>query len=160
MWMADPWPSRLLKNVHLLRCPHPSSLRRTGLYVSFLGISVALHLSVFEQPARRGFFFTLPVKGFATVFVYSPLRHRGRGGESVFFAFREIPKGENSLSWSKNNSSFNNEMHQGGRSFRRKTLTVFGSAGVSRPATGHMQPAGFTKKFDRPKNLCYFSRNE
>ena len=29
--------SRLLKNAHLRRCPHPSSLRRTGLYDSLLG---------------------------------------------------------------------------------------------------------------------------
>jgi hypothetical protein len=29
---------------HLLRYPHPLSLRRTGLYASFLGISEALHL--------------------------------------------------------------------------------------------------------------------
>jgi len=45
--------SRLLKNAHRLRCPHPSSLRRTGLYVSLVGISGALYLSVFEQPAGR-----------------------------------------------------------------------------------------------------------
>ena len=64
----------MLKNAHLpfdrlmalskaegLRCPHPSSLRRTGLYVSLLGISVALYLSVFEQPANRVFFRTLPI---------------------------------------------------------------------------------------------------
>jgi len=31
----------LLKNAHLLRCPHPSSLRRTGLYVSLLGLPAA-----------------------------------------------------------------------------------------------------------------------
>jgi len=43
----------LLKNAHLLRCPHPSSLRRTELYVSLLAISVALYLSVFEQPASK-----------------------------------------------------------------------------------------------------------
>jgi len=30
-------------------------LRRTGLYVSLLGISGALYLSVFEQPARNIF---------------------------------------------------------------------------------------------------------
>jgi hypothetical protein len=36
-------------------------LRRTGLYVSLLGISVALYLSVFEQPANRVFFRTLPI---------------------------------------------------------------------------------------------------
>ena len=51
--------SRLLKNAHLWRCPHPSSLRRTGLYVSLLGISGALYLSVFEQPANRVSFGTL-----------------------------------------------------------------------------------------------------
>ena len=60
---------RLLKNAHLpfdrlmalsnvegRRCPHPSSLRRTGLYVSLLGISGALYLSVFEQPEGMTFF--------------------------------------------------------------------------------------------------------
>jgi hypothetical protein len=36
--------------------PHPSSLRRTGLCVSFLGVSGALYLTVFEQPANRVFF--------------------------------------------------------------------------------------------------------
>jgi hypothetical protein len=48
--------NRLLKNAHLRRCPYPSSLRRTGLYVSFLGISGALYLGVFEQPAIGVFF--------------------------------------------------------------------------------------------------------
>jgi hypothetical protein len=42
--------SRLLKNAHLLRFPHPSSLRRTLKYASFLRISGALHLGIFEQP--------------------------------------------------------------------------------------------------------------
>jgi hypothetical protein len=32
--------SRLLKNVHLLRSPHPSSLRRTSKYVSLLSPTV------------------------------------------------------------------------------------------------------------------------
>src|SRR4030042_2463656 len=45
--------NRLLKNVHLRRCPHPSSLRRTGLHDSLLGISGALYLNVFEEPANR-----------------------------------------------------------------------------------------------------------
>jgi hypothetical protein len=49
----------LLKNAHLLRCLHPSSLRRTGLYDSLLGISGALYLSVFEQPASKVLFSTL-----------------------------------------------------------------------------------------------------
>jgi len=35
--------SRLLKNAHL---------RRTSMYASLFGISGALHLSIFEQPAK------------------------------------------------------------------------------------------------------------
>ena len=50
---------RLLKNAHLLRFPHPSSLRRTSKYASFLRISGALHLGIFEQPAESNFFRTL-----------------------------------------------------------------------------------------------------
>jgi hypothetical protein len=41
---------RLLKNIHLWRFPHPSSLRRTHKYDSLLRLSGALHLNVFEQP--------------------------------------------------------------------------------------------------------------
>jgi hypothetical protein len=41
---------RLLKNTHLLCYAHPSSLQRTCMYASFLRISRALHLGVFEQP--------------------------------------------------------------------------------------------------------------
>jgi hypothetical protein len=48
--------SRLLKNAHLRRSPHPSSLRRTGKYASLLWISGALDLDVFEQPVSRDFF--------------------------------------------------------------------------------------------------------
>jgi hypothetical protein len=48
--------SRLLKNTHLLRYAHPSSLQRTCMYASFLRISRALHLDVFEQPAENYFF--------------------------------------------------------------------------------------------------------
>ncbi len=36
-----------------LRCPHPSSLRRTSMYASFLGISEALHMSIFSQPLKN-----------------------------------------------------------------------------------------------------------
>jgi len=43
----------LMKNAHLRRFPHPSSLRRTSVYASFLGISGALHLGVFDQPAYQ-----------------------------------------------------------------------------------------------------------
>jgi len=44
--------SRLLENTHLLRCAHPSSLQRTAKYASFLVISRALHLNVFDQPEK------------------------------------------------------------------------------------------------------------
>jgi hypothetical protein len=47
--------SKLLKNAHLRRYPHPSSLRRTAKYASFLTISGALHLAVFEQPEKDAF---------------------------------------------------------------------------------------------------------
>jgi hypothetical protein len=40
----------MLKNIHLLRYPHPSSLRRISTYASFLGISDALHLNIFQHP--------------------------------------------------------------------------------------------------------------
>jgi len=48
--------SRLLKNGHLLRFPHPSSLRRTSKYASLLRISGALHLALFEQPEKDDIF--------------------------------------------------------------------------------------------------------
>jgi hypothetical protein len=35
--------------------PHSSSLRRTDLYASLLGISGALHLDVFDQPAKYSY---------------------------------------------------------------------------------------------------------
>jgi len=60
----QPRPSRAtrntpLKNAHLLRFAHPSSLRRTDLYASFLGISQALHSGMSSQPVNIGFFNTL-----------------------------------------------------------------------------------------------------
>ncbi len=51
--------SRLLKNVHLRRFPHPSSLQRTLKYASLLRISGALHLGIFEQPGKDYFFSNL-----------------------------------------------------------------------------------------------------
>jgi len=51
--------SRLLKNGHLLRFPHPSSLQRTAKYASLLRISRALHLAPFEQPGEDDFFNSL-----------------------------------------------------------------------------------------------------
>ena len=50
---------RLSENAHLLRSPRPSSLRRTSMYASFLGISEALHLGIFHQPHRSQFFDSL-----------------------------------------------------------------------------------------------------
>jgi len=50
---------RLSENAHLLRYPHPSSLRRTSMYASFLGILEALQLDIFHQPLRCWFLDTL-----------------------------------------------------------------------------------------------------
>ncbi len=50
---------RLSENVHLLCYPHPSSLRRTSMYASFLRISEALHLDIFHQPPKGRFFDSL-----------------------------------------------------------------------------------------------------
>ena len=47
--------SKLLKNIHLPLCAHFSSLRRTVKYASFLMISRALHLNVFDQPVKKHF---------------------------------------------------------------------------------------------------------
>ena len=44
-----------MKNANLLCYPHSSSLRRTSVYASRLGISGALHLAVFDQPAQEEF---------------------------------------------------------------------------------------------------------
>ncbi len=52
----NPLSNRLLKNGHLRRFPHPSSLRRTAKYASFLRISGALHLTIFEQPGGKSVF--------------------------------------------------------------------------------------------------------
>jgi hypothetical protein len=43
---------RLLKNAHLRRSPHPSSLQRTPEYASLLRISGVLHLGIFDQPGE------------------------------------------------------------------------------------------------------------
>ena len=45
-----------VENRHLLRFAHHSSLRRTVTYASFLMISRALQLDVFEQPAKKYFY--------------------------------------------------------------------------------------------------------
>jgi hypothetical protein len=51
-----------MKSAHLLRYPHPSSLRRTVLYASLIGISGALHLNAFDQPAQDIYFGNLNLK--------------------------------------------------------------------------------------------------
>jgi hypothetical protein len=53
---------RLSENTHLRRYPHPSSLRCTSMYASFLGISEALQLGIFHQPLRGRFFDSLKGK--------------------------------------------------------------------------------------------------
>jgi hypothetical protein len=50
-----------MKNAHLWRYPHSSSLRRTSMCTSILGMSDALHLDVFEQPVTQVFFSNLLV---------------------------------------------------------------------------------------------------
>jgi hypothetical protein len=45
----------MLKNTHLRRSPHPSSLQRTYKYASLLRISGALHLGIFEHPEKATF---------------------------------------------------------------------------------------------------------
>ncbi len=50
-----------LSKVEGLRYPHPSSLRRTSMCASFLGISAALHLDIFHQPLRSRFFDSLNI---------------------------------------------------------------------------------------------------
>jgi len=46
----------LLKNAHLRRCLHSSSLRRTPKYASLLRISGALHLGIFDQHVENDVF--------------------------------------------------------------------------------------------------------
>jgi hypothetical protein len=58
---------RLLKNAHLRRSSHPSSLQRTFKYASVLRISGALHLGIFDQPEKNGFFNRLFILEFAIV---------------------------------------------------------------------------------------------
>jgi len=50
-----------LSKVEGLRYPYPSSLRRTSMYASLLGISEALHLDIFHQPLRSRFFDSLNI---------------------------------------------------------------------------------------------------
>ena len=42
----------VLSKAEGLRYPHPSSLQRTSMYASFLGISEALHMDIFHQPLK------------------------------------------------------------------------------------------------------------
>jgi len=68
---------RLLKNAHLQRSPHPSSLQRTSKYASLLKISGApaerdfaglnLHPGIFDQPEENAFFDGLFILDFAYI---------------------------------------------------------------------------------------------
>ena len=58
-------PYGLLKNAHLRRSPHPSSLQRTSKYASLLRISGALHLGIFDQPEKNEFFNRLLILDFS-----------------------------------------------------------------------------------------------
>jgi hypothetical protein len=49
------------RSIEGLRYPRPSSLRRTSMYASFLGISEALQLNIFHQPLRSPFFDSLHI---------------------------------------------------------------------------------------------------
>jgi hypothetical protein len=60
-----------LSKVEGLRYPHPSSLRRTSMYASFLGISEALHLDIFHQPLRSRFFDSFRISLWAVKEVFS-----------------------------------------------------------------------------------------
>jgi len=52
-----------MKNAHLRRYLHSSSLRRTSMYASLLRISGALHLFVFDQPAGQVFYISGLIDG-------------------------------------------------------------------------------------------------
>src|SRR4030042_7106892 len=56
IWAKRELSNRLLKNAHLRRCPHPSTLRRTSKYASLLRMSGALHLGIFEESEKNDFF--------------------------------------------------------------------------------------------------------
>jgi hypothetical protein len=85
-----------LSKVEGLRYPHPSSLRRTSMYASFLGISEALHMDIFHQPLRDRFFDSLNIslntlmrQGFwVSLFPFQYLLH----SLTVFLRLTEQPK--------------------------------------------------------------------
>jgi hypothetical protein len=79
-----------MKNAHLRRYPHSSSLRRTSVYASLLEISDALHLDVFDQPAKQVFFSkllrqTCRIDRYDLLPVKAPLPPFGKGGLRGFF---------------------------------------------------------------------------
>ncbi len=47
---------RMLKNAHLRRCSHSSSLQRTSKYALLFRISSALHVGIFEPPSEKKLF--------------------------------------------------------------------------------------------------------
>jgi len=70
----------VLSKVEGLRYPYPSSLRRTSMYASFLGISEALHLDIFHQPLRSRFFDSLnTIQALHTMTNTRDRRHHNNG---------------------------------------------------------------------------------
>ena len=67
--MVRSFPITLFKYAHLLCFPHPSSLRRTSRYASFLRMSGVLHLDIFEQPAKNDFFSNLLDRFIPSIYV-------------------------------------------------------------------------------------------
>jgi len=67
MWALGSNLYRLLKNAHLRRSPHPSSLQRTFKYASLLRISGVLHLGFFDQPEKNEFSNRLFIIDFAFI---------------------------------------------------------------------------------------------
>jgi hypothetical protein len=74
--------NRLLKNAHLRRSHHPSSLQRAFKYASLLRISGALHLGIFDQPGENEFFNRLSKLGIQMNLRTSSLKAQHRGVNS------------------------------------------------------------------------------
>jgi len=85
-------PSRLLKNAHLLRFPHPSSLRslQGPAGASILRISGALHLGIFEQPAENDFFSNCWIKKSNSASILRPALRDNGDRKSIAHRIRKI----------------------------------------------------------------------
>jgi hypothetical protein len=90
--------NRLLKNAHLLRFPHPSSLRRTAKYASLLRISGALHLGIFDQPGGKGLFSDMLILSARLKFPFHPPTQ-----ETTTLAVKECVTPDSHLSSNRSN---------------------------------------------------------